>query len=1060
MVRVRGVFRLGILLVTLFASAVFLFAQATGRIGGTVVDSTGAVVPGATVQLTNNATGLSRTVESNQDGIFEFPDLPIGEYALLITKAGFEKQKTEQIPLVTGQVADLQITLRVGNVNQTLDVTAEAPLVQSASSSIQQTVTATQMRDLPLNGRNALQLTTLTPGTVLTNVGTESGQQDNTGLSVNGLRATQNNFQLDGVIYNDRFFDSVPTMPNPDALEEFTIQSSNYSAEYGGAGALVQLSTRSGTNQIHGSAYEFFRNTHLDARSFFTLTLPPYKQNQFGGTVGGPIKKNKSFFFFSAQDTQRRSAPSPVNITTPSAAERNGDFRAVKLNATYSALYPGNQIPTNLFNPVSVAVANALLPLPNSGTQFIGVENQNLDDTQYMVKVDQIFTEKNRFSVRYFYDEDNFQRPFNAPTGFFAENLFRNQNLVLNDTHVFGPTFTGTFFASAGRYARTQIPVDPGLKTLQSFGQQVPLGTQVPIFPGIRDNISGFVNVFSGGALKQDSTTFDYKASAIKVWGGHTINFGAAFERTRIDANDYSYTPGDNTFNGQYSGSALVDFYLGLESNFFQDNGRTFYLREDRPSLYVQDDWKVRKSFTLNVGLRWDPWLPPIDLNGSLTGFVPGQQSTMAPGAPKGLLFPGDKGIPETVFHHSWADFGPRIGFAYDVTGNHKTVIRSAYGVFYSFPEGLLYQRTDAMQPTDLYLNIPGPMPFTTPYAVYAPGDPFPRPHISHGQFANYGFLLPVSGGTLDPASRVGYTQNWNFTVEHQFPGNTAVSISYVGNHAVNIMGSRQFNPAILQPGATTANENQRRLYPGLGAVELASSYVYEEYNSLQVNATKRFSKRLTLLTNFAWSKTIDDTSSATEGNAGPPNPFNFASARGPADFDQEFRYALSANYSFPRANVTGFLNQLVNDWQVNTIVSLESGLPFTVTSGTDRSLSGIGNDYADYVPGVSPARPAGLSQVLEYFNTAAFTAAANGTFGNTGRNILRGPGFFDMDVALFKNFFITERSRLQFRAEAFNIENRPNFQNPSSAINSATFGRITSTYDPRLIQFALKLAF
>jgi outer membrane receptor protein involved in Fe transport len=1055
-------------LMCFLAAASALFAQATGRIGGTVVDTTGGIVPATQVICTNNQTGLSRTVETNQDGIFEFPDLPIGQYQLVVSKQGFETQRTDQIPLVTGQIVDLKMTLRAGNVNQSIEVTAEAPLIQSASSSVQQTVTETQMQDLPLNGRNPLQLTTLTPGTVLTQVGTESGQQDNIGLSVNGLRATQNNFQLDGVIYNDRFFDSVPTMPDPDALEEFTIQSSNYSAEYGGAGALIQLSTRSGTNELHGSAFEFLRNTELDARNFFNITRPPFKLNQFGGTVGGPIKKNKTFFFFSAQDTQRRSAPSPVSITTPTAAERAGNFSALGktiTNPTNNQPFPNAQVPVSMFNPVSVAVANALLPLPNSGTQFIGVQNQNLDDTQYLVKIDQVFSQNNHFSARYFYDQDNFQRPFNAPTGFYAENLFRNQSLVLNDTHTFSPTFTATFFASAGRFARTQIPVAPGLKTLQDFGQQVPLGTQVPIFPGIRDNISGFVNVFSGGALRQDSTSFDYKASAVKIWGAHTLNFGAEFERTRIDANDYSYTPGDNTFNGQVTGSALTDFYLGYESQFYQDNGRTFYLREDRPSIYFQDDWKVNGELTLNFGLRWDPWLPPIDLNNSLTAFVPRVQSTVAPYAPLGLLYPGDKGIPDSIYHHNWKDFAPRAGFAWDLGGGHKTVIRSAYGIFYSFPEGLLYQRTDATQPTDLYLSIPAPPSFTNPYLNYPGGNPFPRQHVTRSEFATYNFLLPVSGGMLDPSSRVGYTQNWNLTVEHQFAGNTAISVAYVGNHAVNIMGSRQFNPALLRPGATVANENSRRLYPGFGAVELASSYVYEEFGSLQLNATKRFSKGLTLLANFVWGKTIDDNSSATEGQAGPPNPFNFASARGLADFDQKFRFSLSANYGLPRANVTGFRNVLFNDWQINTIVSLYSGLPFTVVSGTDRSLSGIGNDFADIIG--NPARPADASQVAEYFNTAAFAPAATGTFGTVGRNTLRGPAFFDVDASIFKNFLFTERFRLQFRAEAFNIENRPNFLNPSSAspyttasLASATFGRITAANDPRVLQFGLKLLF
>ncbi len=1054
------------------------YGQATGRIGGTVVDASGAVVPGASVECKNIETGLARTVDSNQDGIFEFPDLPIGQYQLEAKKQGFRAEQTQQIPLVTGQVIDLKISLRIGDVNQSVIVTGEAPLVQSASSSVQASVTERQMQELPLNGRNPLQLTTLTPGTAITDVGTESGQQDNRGLSVNGLRATENNFQLDGALYTNRFFDSVPVMPNPDALEEFTIQSSDYSAEYGGAGALVQLSTRSGTNEMHGTAYEFLRNTVLDARNFFNLTLPPFKLNQFGGTIGGPIKKNKTFFFFAAQDLEQRSAPSPVSITTPTTAERNGDFSAllpktVIYDPTTGLPFPNNKIPTNRLDPLSVKLATTYLPLPNSGTQYISVQNKNIDDTQYLAKIDHIFSANNHFSARYFYDEDNFQRPFNAPTGFYALNLFRNQTITLNDTQIFSPTFTATFFASAGRFARTQIPEAPGLQSLQALGAQVPLGTGVPIFPGIRANISGFVNIFSGGALRQDPTSFDYRAAAVKIWGQHTINFGSEFERTRIDANDYSYTPGDNTFNGQRtaapagvalpagatnSGSALADFYLGLESQFFQDNGRSFALREDRPSIYVQDDWKVSRQFTLNLGLRWEPWLPPIDKNNSLTAFVPGVQSTVAPHAPLGLLFPGDRGVVPTIFKHDWKDFAPRVGFAWNVGGDNKTVIRSAYGIFYSFPEGLLYQRTDATQPTDLYLNIPNPPLFENPYLGFPGGDPFPRAHISPSQFGTYQFILPVSGGTLDPASKVGYTQNWNFTIEHQFPGNMALSVAYVGNHGVDIMGSRQFNPAIFGPGSTVGNENSRRLYPGLGAMELASSYVYDEYEALQVNMTKRVSKGLTLLSNFVYSKTIDDTSSGTEGNTGPPNPFNFSSARGPADFDQEYRFNLSAVYAFPHWKMTGFSNVLLNDWQLNTIMSIYSGLPFTVLSGTDRSESGIGNDYANQIASAAP--PSGVSQVQEYFNTAAFIQAPIGTFGSVGRNALRGPAYADVDASLFKNFIFTERWRLQFRAEAFNIENRPNFQNPTATVSSGTFGRITSAYDPRVLQFALKLAF
>ncbi len=1051
--------------VVLFFADPNLRAQATGRIGGTVTDQSGAVVPDAMVRCKNLDTGVEREGRTNAAGLFEFPNLPIGHYQLEISGPGFQSQRTDRIELLTGATLDLPVSLKVGDAVQAVTVTAEAPVVESTSSSVQTSVNQTAIRDLPLNGRNPLQLTALTPGTAITDVGTESGQQDNRGLTVNGLRATQNNFVLDGAGYTNRFFDSVPTMPNPDALQEFTIQSSNYSAEYGGAGALVQLSTRSGSNQIHGTAYEFLRNTDLNGRNFFSLSRPPFKLNQYGGTIGGPIVKNRTFFFFSGQDTLQRSAPSPISITVPTAAQRNGDFSALLPKTQLvdpfnnNAPFANNQIPLSRMDPVAMKVAAALLPLPNSGTQYVSFANKNVDDTQYLVKIDHNFTQNNRLSGRYFFDQDNFQRAFNAPNGFFAENLFRNQTAVISDTEVFSPTLTANFSFSVGRFPRTQIPVSPGLQNNQTFGATVPLGTSVPIFPGIRDNISGFVNIFSGGALRQNPTSFEWRTSASKVVGSHQIGFGFSFERARVNLSDYSYTPGDNTFNGQRSGNAVADFFLGAESTFFEDNGRTAYLRESRPALYLQDDWKVSRALTVNVGLRWEPWLPPTDLNHSLVGFVPGAQSTIAPKAPLGLVYPGDSGISGSIFKNDWKDFAPRIGLAWNVGSNNRTVIRAAYGIFYSFPEGLLYQRTDQTQPTDLTINIPNPSsPFSNVYATYPGGSPFPRPQVLPAQFAAYNFILPVSGGVLDPSSRVGYTQNWNLTVQRQVGKDIAVSVAYVGNHGVNVMGSRQFNPALLAPGATVANENSRREYPGLGAVELASSYVYDEFHSLQFNVTKRFSGGFTFLSNFVYGKTIDNTSSGTEGNTGPPNPFNFRSARGPADFDQTYRFNFSGNYVLPRFNVNKAAGYLVNGWQLNAIVTLDSGLPFTVLSGTDRSLSGIGNDYADLIG--NPARPAGVSSIQEYFNTAAFAAAAPGTFGTAGRNILRGPNFFDIDMSVFKDFNFTDRWRLQFRSEAFNVENRTNLQNPTATVSSGTFGRITAAYDPRVFQFALKLFF
>ena len=1058
-------------------------AQSTGSIRGTIIDTTGAVVEGASVTAASTATGLTRTEQSNGSGIFVFPDLPIGAYTVEVSKTGFQTQHLQNIQLLTGQVLGLDINLAVGSQSLSVDVDAQAQEIQTSTSTVATSVNEKQMQDLPLNGRNPLQLTALTPGAVLTNVGTESGQQDNTGLAVNGLRPTQNNYQMDGAMYVNRFFDSVPILPNPDALQEFTIQAANFSSEYSGAGALVQLSTRSGTNAFHGAAYEFLRNTVLNARNYFQQTVPPFKLNQFGGTVGGPIVKDRTFFFFSAEDLQQRSSPNPISIQVPTQAELKGDFSAllakgiVIYDPSTGAPYPGNVISAPI-DPLSGAVASKYLsPLasdPVTGI-FNSTANANVDRTQYLVKIDHMVTSNNHLSGRYFYVEDNFQRPFNAPLGFYAENLFRNQSLTLSDTQILSNTLTATLYASAGRFARTQIPVAPGLQSLQALGQQVPLGTNVPIFPGIRANIAGFVNIFSGGALAQVPTSYEYKAEAVKVFGAHTISFGATFERTGINANDYSYTPGDNTFNGQRtaapsgaklpagatkSGSALADFYLGLDSQFFQDNGRKFYLRENRPAIYVQDDWRMTRNLTINAGVRWDPWLPPIDLNNTLVGFNPGQQSLVAPGAPLGLVFQGDAGVQPSVFKKDWKDFAPRLGFAYNVGASGRTVIRGAYGIFYGFPEGLLYQRTDAAQPINLFLNIPNPPAWDNIYAGYPGGDPFPRAHLSTSNFGTYKFLLPFSGGVLNPHSKVSYTEDYNLTLEQQLGSKFAMSLAYVGNHALHVMGSRQFNPAVLGPGATVGNENSRRLYPGLGAVELADSYEYAIFNSLQLNVTRRVSRGLTLLGNVVWSKTIDNSSSATEGSSGPPNPYNLNSARGPADFDQRIRSNISLNYFFPELKVNRLAAALTNGWQVNAIVNLQTGLPFTVVSGTDRSLSGIGNDYADVVPGVSTAPPAGVSRIKEYFNTAAFRAAALGTFGNVRRNNLYGPGYEDVDASLFKDLFTDRRVHGQFRVEVFNALNHTNLFNPTSSVSAGTFGQITSANSPRVFQFGAKILF
>ena len=498
---------------------------------------------------------------------------------------------------------------------------------------------------------------------------------------------------------------------------------------------------------------------------------------------------------------------------------------------------------------------------------------------------------------------------------------------------------------------------------------------------------------------------------------------------------------------------------LGLPSQFQQDSGRTNDLRESKYHFWIQDDWKVRPRLTLNAGLRWEPKLPPIDQLNNLVGFVQGQQSTVAPNAPTGLVYPGDQGIGEEVFPRDYNNFAPRLGFASDVRGTGKTIVRGGYGVFFIDPALTLYTRTVSTQPSVITVTTVNPQSFVDPYGGVAGGNPFPRPRVQPSEFATYQYARPVSGGVLDPQAATGYSQNWNLTVEQQLWSKVAVSAAYVGNLGVKILAPKQLNPAVYVPGETPATTNARRIYPGLGDVEIATPYQSSNYHSLQLNATSRASKGLTLLANYVWSKTIDNGSATVEGNTNwTRNSNDVRLDRGPADFDVRHRVNVTAIYDIPSWKGDGVVAAILRDWQVNGILTATSGLPFTVKSGTDRSLTGIGLDNADIVG--DPSRPSG-ADVTQWFNPAAFVQAAPGTFGTLGRNSQRGPGYASVDLALFRNIPISGRFRIQFRAEAFNALNHTNFNNPNATVTAgANFGRILSAYDPRVIQFGLKLQF
>ena len=1058
------------------------FGQANnGRLTGTVLDPSGAVLPGALVTLRNLGTNASTEITTDAEGRFAFPEQPIGRYQLTVALEGFQTAVLSDVTLLTGQLLDLKVPLQVGDISSSVDVTGGVPLVQSGTSSVQTSMTERQVQELPLNGRNPLQLVALTAGATITDAGTVAGQQDNRGISVNGLRTTQNNFRLDGSNYTNRFFGSAPILPNPDTLQEFTVQSANYSARTAGAGALVELSTRSGTNDFHGSGFEFLRDTSLNANNFFInarpLTAaqlaagvteqpkPPFKLNQYGGTLGGPIVKSRAFFFGSYQGTRQRSSPSSVTIQSLTTAQRNGDFSSIatpiidpRTGTQFVTNGVANVIPADRLDPTVRRVLDTYLPLPDSGNNLLVIQDRDVDDDQYTGKVD-LVSGRNCLSARYSDDGNDFQRPFTAPTGFYAANNFRNRSLSVRDTYTLTSNLLVTVSGAYSKFRRIQEPQAPGLQTLQSFGVNAPQTIDTSFFPGVRFMANPAFQLFSGGGLEQTPSSSDFHGTAVWTRGAHVLQFGSDVQFDRLYTLDASFTPGTWTFNGQRTGVLLADVVLGLPSQFQQDSGRTNDLRESKYHLWIQDDWKVRPRLTLNAGLRWEPKLPPIDQLNNLVGFVQGQQSTVAPNAPTGLVYPGDQGIGEEVFPRDYNNFAPRLGFALDVRGTGKTIVRGGYGVFFIDPALTLYTRTVSTQPSVITVTTVNPQSFVDPYAGVTGGNPFPRPRVQPSEFATYQYARPVSGGVLDPHAATGYSQNWNLTVEQQLWSKVAVSAAYVGNLGVKILAPKQLNPAVYVPGETPATTNARRIYPGLGDVEIATPYQSSNYHSLQLNATSRASKGLTLLANYVWSKTIDNGSATVEGNTNwTRNSNDVRLDRGPADFDVRHRVNVTAIYDIPSWKGDGVVAAILRDWQVNGILTATSGLPFTVKSGTDRSLTGIGLDNADIVG--DPSRPSG-ADVTQWFNPAAFVQAAPGTFGTLGRNSQRGPGYASVDLALFRNIPISGRFRIQFRAEAFNALNHTNFNNPNATVTAgANFGRILSAYDPRVIQFGLKLQF
>lgn len=1061
-------------------------AQTTGSIYGSVTDQSGAVVTGGSVTVANPGTSLKRTATTDAKGAYIFPVLPVGVYDMAVEAQGFKPYEQRGLELQVEANLRVDFKLEVGQITERVVVTTETPQIDTASATLGKVVEEKRIVELPLNGRNFLQLGLLQAGVTPPIAGIDvvgSGTNSTPGgtkfnFSVNGMRPISNNHLLDGVNNVEPMSGSAMIVPSADGIQEFRILTNSYSADFGRAGgSIVTVITRRGSNSYHGSAYEFLRNDYFDARNFFSPGVPALKQNQFGGTFGGPIIKDKTFFF-GGYEGFRQIAGLATSTTVPSLLVRQGDFsqEAVKpLDPLTGLPFPGNRIPEGRINPVAARLLT-LWPAPNQGSNiWTGAPTNSNDRNQFMVRIDHSLMEgKNSLTGRYLIDQGSLSTPKGGSTspigsidvpGFGFADSSRFQNFMVADTHIFSPEIINDFrFSYQRAKVKAGFPVDPA--DPQNFGFTYPQPASVAVIPQIV--LFGTSSLGYTIFNSRLSNFYDFVDNLVVSKGKHSMKLGAEVRRTNVFGLFPSLSFGTFQFNGTVTGNPLGDFLLGRSSVFSQVGGREDKnIKQTAAYFYFQDDFHVTRNLTLNLGLRYERVPGYKEKDNLLTTFVPGVQSTVSPSLPPGLLRPGDPGIPETLFPTGKLDFAPRFGLAWDPFGDGKTSVRAGYGIFYD--DSALVQQFTVQQPPDFqpfFVQL-SPASLADPYSGNSPF----RPPVQ--------FPLPLSPGftvgLLAPDFKLAYIQHWNLTLQRQLTPSLAVEVAYVGNKGTHLQGDMDPNQAIWSPGASLAGANLRgrRPYNPIGRIFQISSIFNSNYNGLQSTLTQRLHGGLSFQASYTWSKAIDDVSKPTSffrmpGQVGrPQDSRNLQAERGLSAFDVRHRFVLSYIYEFPFFKQRGgFVSSVLGGWRLSGITSLQSGSPFSVLDTSDPGLDGTpDNDRPDVIR--NPNLPSGQRTPERWFDTAAFVrfvASANRltpAFGTEGRNILTTDGIINFDAGLAKDVSLGENRRLELRWEVFNLFNHPNFGVPINDLNASNFGRVLKTSTPeRQMQFALKFIF
>jgi hypothetical protein len=1165
------------LCVVLLFSAGLAWAIVGGSIAGTVKDPSERVVVNATVAVRQIGTGLSYQTHTDANGYYILPVLPVGRYSLEIQAPGFRTYQRKEIVLDTNAALRLDAALSVGSIDQTISVNDETLHVETTSTQLGQVISGRQMTAVPLNGRSYTDLLSLQAGvapatsitsTTVQDVGATvlnpSGDLNPGTISVNGQREFANAFIVNGSDAEEDVNSGTAIVPNLDAIAEFRIITSNFDAEYGEfSGGQISVITKSGSNQFHGSLFEFFRNTALDARNYFSPERGAFRQNQFGGTFGGPIHKDKIFFFADYQGTRQTQGIDTPVISVPSNADRTGNLSdqaasltgavggpyfagllTQKLGYTVTAgepyyttgcttsaqcVFPNAVIPQSAWSTPAQRMLQ-YIPAPNTANGFATSSfNQILRDDKAGLRVD-ANTRAGLLSAYYFIDDFNLDDPYPVAQsgasvpGFNALTTGRAQLLALSDTKTFNATSVNELHLSYMRDVNNLgQPVGGRNVSLASQGFQNADGSPsiVALDPKGQSvenlNFNGFSTGAAANQLIQTNNTYQVTDTFSKVLGHHTLKFGGAFHIDQVNASPIAQFNGSFVFSGAETGVDFADFLIGVPSQYNQSQLNPFYARNKYAGLFAQDSWHVLSSLTLNYGLRWDRVAPWSEKYNQISTFVPGAQSIVFPGAPAGILYPGDPGIPNTLAPVSNHNFAPRVGAAWSPQADSNTFlgkvigapgttsIRASFGTFYTAIEALAIGVLAANAPYGTTYTGNSPL-FATPFITAADGtdngQPFPFTFAPLNSSAknpdnniDWSTFEPIEGiPGYNIHNRTPYTNEWMLSTERQLGSKTVITANYVGtttHHQRILIEPNSGNPALclslsqpneVQPGTLTCgpggedtvyfpiaggqvNGTRGPLGPNFGSNALQSNIGRANYNALELGA-RHTSGRLEFSAAYTYGKSMDQSSNIGE----EVNPFDPELSYALSSFDVKQNFVLSYEYQLPFDQLF-HPNRLSLGWSASGVTRFASGFPITMVNNGDNSLigtnpNGINNssiDEPDYNGGPLHLNHNPRTNGNNYFDPTAFSMNALGTPGTAKRRFFYGPGSDNFDMAVAKKLAFTETRTMLFRAEAFNVFNHTQFSGPSSVdgdIGSSTFGQAISAAPPRILQAALKFSF